>query len=199
MVSQGVLSVLNFDFASKIMLATSPELKREKSRLIQNSIEHAFARRKLERATATQAAKFGLEGQASAGMKFVLPGGLRRERATERNALLRMKQREAFIKDQERLLISQLSDAIAKVEGARALMKEYRNGMIAASKEVDARFSELEKGLSPVNTVLQSQQHHADAESKYYRTVGEVKKSTNYVHYLTGTLLVSNRVAIYQK
>ena len=122
--------------------------------------------------------------------------GGRRERARIRGSQLRLHQSRAFLQDAERLMVSQLSDAMAKSEVHYQLVQTLANRWQAASTEVEARLTEFKGGRSPVNVVLQSQQRRADAQIAYYRALSEYNKSLNYVDYLKGTMLANSNITL---
>ena len=122
--------------------------------------------------------------------------GSRRERARVRGAQLRLHQSRAFLQDAERLMVSQLSDAVAKSITHYQLVQTHAMRWQAAEQEVEARLAEFRGGRSPVNVVLQSQLRRADAQIAYYRALGEYNKSLNYVDYLKGTLLPNNSISL---
>ncbi len=122
--------------------------------------------------------------------------GGRRERARIRGSQLRLLQSRAFIQDAERLMVSQLSDAVAKTMTHYQLLQTHAQRWQAAEQEVEARLAEFKGGRSPVNVVLQSQQRRADAQISYYRALGEYNKSINYVDYLKGTMLANSNITL---
>ena len=124
------------------------------------------------------------------------PIGARRERARIRNSQLRIAQRRAFLQDQERLYVSQLSEAVANVATHYQLVQTNAERWQSFEVEVKARLAEFEAGSSPINEVLQSQQRKADAELAYYQAVSEYNKSISYVDYLKGTLLANNNITL---
>jgi outer membrane protein TolC len=124
------------------------------------------------------------------------PIGARRERSRIRNSQLREQHSRAYIQEAERLLVSQMSDAIAKVYTHYDQININAQRWQAAETEVTARLAEYELGRSPINTVLQSQQRRADAELAYYRALGEYNKSIGYVDYLKGTSLANSNITL---
>ncbi|TWU26832.1 Outer membrane efflux protein [Novipirellula galeiformis] len=122
--------------------------------------------------------------------------GARRELTRIRGAQLRLSREKAFLQEQERLLVSQLSDATAKVATHYQLVQTNAQRWQAAEQEVEARLAEFKGGRSPVNVVLQSQQRRAQAQIDYYRALGEYNKSINYVDYMKGTLLANSNITL---
>ncbi|MCD0458955.1 TolC family protein [Roseiconus lacunae] len=134
--------------------------------------------------------------EAQVRLDISMPVGLRREYARIRNAQMTLKSRQDNLADSERLLISQLSDAVAKVASHYSLLQSAANEWQATEQEVDARLLEYRKGIRDVNVVLQSQQRRAEAQISYYRALTEYNKSINYVDMLKGTLLVNNGITL---
>jgi hypothetical protein len=122
--------------------------------------------------------------------------GSRREKTRVRGAQLRLHQSRAFLQDAERLLVSQLSDAVAKTATHYQLVQTQAMRWQAAEQEVEARLAEFQGGRGTVNVVLQSQLRRADAQISYYRALGEYNKSINYVDYLKGTMLANSNITL---
>jgi len=122
--------------------------------------------------------------------------GSRRELARIRNAQFRLGKERAFLQDQERLYVSQLSDGIGKLRTHYGLVQTNARRWQASEQEVQARLAEYKGGRTAVNVVLQSQIRRAQAQIDYYRSLTEYNKSINYVHYLKGTLLQHNGIDI---
>ncbi len=122
--------------------------------------------------------------------------GARRELTRIRGAQWRLTQAKAFLQEQERLLISQLSGAFGKVAVHYQLMQTNAQRWQAAESEVETRLAEFKAGRSPVDVVLDSQRRRALAQIDYYRALGEYNKSINYVDYLKGTLLASSNITL---
>jgi hypothetical protein len=122
--------------------------------------------------------------------------GSRRELTRIRGAQLQLARERAFLQDQERLQVSQLSDAEGKLKTHYQLVQTNAQRWQAAEQEVQARLAEYKGGRTPVNVVLQSQLRRAQAQIDYYRSLSEYNKSINYVHYLKGTLLHHNNIEL---
>lgn len=135
--------------------------------------------------------------EASVRLEVTPPAfGARRELARIRNAKLRLTRQTAFIQEQERLLVSQLADAVAGVATHYQLVQTIAQRWQAAETEVRARLAEYRGGQSTINVVLQSQERRANASIEYYRALGEYNKLLNYVNYLKGTLLATNSITL---
>ena len=122
--------------------------------------------------------------------------GARRELARIENAKLQLTRQKAFLQDQERLLVSRLSDAVAGVATHYQLVQTIAQRWQAAEIEVEARLAEYKGGRGQIVFVLQSQERRAAAQIDYYRALGEYNKLLNYVDFLKGTLLANNNIAL---
>ncbi|WP_202617331.1 TolC family protein [Roseimaritima sediminicola] len=116
--------------------------------------------------------------------------GKRRPLADVRNKQLVLARNRDYVREQERLLVSQLSDAFGKQRTHYHLIQTTAQQLAAYDREVEARLALYRNGLSPVNEVLQSQLRRAQAQISYYQALAEYNKSLNYIHYLKGTLLL---------
>lgn len=122
--------------------------------------------------------------------------GARRELTRIRGAKWRMLREKGFLQDQERLLVSQLSDAVAKSSTHFQLVQTHAQRWQASEEEVEARLAEFQGGRGTVNVVLQSQLRRAEAQIAYYRALGEYNKSINYVDFLKGTMLANSSITL---
>lgn len=122
--------------------------------------------------------------------------GARRELTRIRGAKWRYLREKGFLQDQERLLVSQLSDAFAKTSSHFQLVQTHAQRWQASEEEVESRLAEFKAGRGTVNVVLQSQLRRAEAQIAYYRALGEYNKSINYVDYLKGTMLANSSITL---
>ncbi len=122
--------------------------------------------------------------------------GARRELARIRRAQLGLLREEGFLQESERLLVSQLSDAVAKAATHFQQLQTNAQSWQASEEEVKVRLAEFTGGRSDFNLVLQSQQRRAEAQIGYYRALGEYNKSINYVDYLKGTMLANSNITL---
>lgn len=131
-------------------------------------------------------------------LEFNMPVGVRREKARIRNAQLTLRSREDFLRESERMAVSQLSDAVAKTKSHYSQLHMAANEWQASELEANTRlyqFQNRPERIDP-NTVLQSQQRLAEAQINYYRALTEYNKSLNYVDYLRGTLLAQSGITL---
>ena len=129
-------------------------------------------------------------------LDFAMPVGLRRELTRIKGSRFRLKREKEFLQDQERLQVSQLSDAFAKVKNHYQLLQTNAQRWLASEEEVESRLAQFRHGKGTMNTVLQSQLRRAEAQIAYYRALGEYNKSINYVDYLRGTMLANSGITL---
>jgi len=122
--------------------------------------------------------------------------GARRELTRIRGAQLQIARERSYLMENERLQVSQLSDAIGKLTTHYQLVQTIAMQWQAFELEVQARLAEYKGGRVPVNVVLQSQQRRAQAQIDYYRALSEFNKSISYVHYVKGTLLAHDNIEL---
>jgi outer membrane protein TolC len=129
------------------------------------------------------------------GLELNFPIGFRRAHAAVRNAQLQVSRDRAVLREQERQVIHDLSNAVADM--ARA----YRIAMTAFNRREAARATrqmlEHREGLGAkidLYVLLDAQRREADAEINYYRALIEYTLSIKNVHYEKGSLLDANSV-----
>lgn len=122
--------------------------------------------------------------------------GQRRELARIRNAKLDLAHQKAFVEEQELVLTNLLSDAIAKLETHYQQIQTNAAALTSAEAEVAARIDSYNADREEVNFVLDAQLSRANAQNDYFRSICEYNKSICYVHYLRGTLLEFNSIAV---
>jgi hypothetical protein len=103
---------------------------------------------------------------------------------------------KGFLQEQERLLVSQLSDAFAKTATHFQLVQTTAQQWQAADDEVQTRSRTIGKPGFDVNVFLQSQLRRAEAQISYYRALAEYNKSINYIEYLKGTMLANSNITL---
>ena len=122
--------------------------------------------------------------------------GQRRELARIRNAKLDHAHQQAFVEEQELVLTNLLSEAIAKLETHYQQIQTNAAALNSAESEVEARIDSYNADREEVNFVLDAQLSRANAQNDYFRSICEYNKSICYIHYLRGTLLDFNSIAV---
>lgn len=124
------------------------------------------------------------------GMELSLPFGFRQAHAGLRHAELRLSQARATLREQERHVVHDLSNAVAELDRAYTVLQTGINRFIAARQQFEA----LEALGEPRNEVevflrLDAQRRLADAEDRYYQARVEYAMALRNVYFEKGSLL----------
>ena len=95
----------------------------------------------------------------------------------------------ALLREVQRRLLHLLSQSITQAETHAQLMRTAAQRVNASKQEFQVRRDEYEKGLTPVNVLLQSQQRLAEAKQRSSQTICEYAKSISHLDMIRGTLL----------
>jgi len=127
------------------------------------------------------------------GAEFSVPLGFRRGHASVRNAELRLARARAVLREQERQVIHDLSNAVAETDRAYAIMKTSYNRNVAAQDQLNILENDFKN--NPIGkrpeffVVLDAQRRAADAEIRYYQAQVEYMLAVRNVHFEKGSLL----------
>ena len=128
------------------------------------------------------------------GLQLSIPIGFREQLAAVRHHELLLARERALLQDLELEITHQLGDAIRDVDLYYGLVQTNFNRRVAAEKEVQAVQASYEADRVTLDLLLQAQQHRAEAESAYYRSLVDYNRSIMNVHYRKGSLLDYNGV-----
>ncbi|HUG93566.1 MAG TPA: TolC family protein [Planctomycetaceae bacterium] len=128
------------------------------------------------------------------GVEFLAPIGFRRAHAGVRYAELRLARERALLEEQERAVVHDLSNAIADVERAYALVETNYNRRVAADEQVTYVQEAYDRDDAPIDQLLDAQRKLTDAEVAYYRSLVEYQLALKNVHFEKGSLLDYNNV-----
>ena len=130
------------------------------------------------------------------GAELSMPVGFRRGHAGVANAEFRLARDVALLREQEREVVHDLSNAIADVKRAYAVVETNYNRRLAAKQQlvaVEAAY-EADQAGAELDEVLDAQRRLADAESNYYRSLVEYASAIKNVHFEKGSLLDYNGI-----
>jgi outer membrane protein TolC len=132
----------------------------------------------------------------AAGVELNVPIGFRRGHAGVTNAEFRLAREMAILREQEREIAHDLSNAIAESQRAYAVVETNYNRRLAAKQQLDAVQAayEADTAGAELDEVLDAQRRLADAESNYYRALVEYASSVKNVHFEKGSLLDYNGI-----
>ncbi len=126
--------------------------------------------------------------------EFSMPLGQRHAHAKVRNVELRITREKAVLYEQERKVVYDLSDAIARSQQTFAVMQTNFNRRIAARQYLQSVEAAYLSDNAPLDLVLEAQRRLAEAETRYHASVAEYARSISQVHYIKGSLLDYNEV-----
>ncbi len=128
------------------------------------------------------------------GAELSVPIGFRQAHAGVRNAQLRVTRATVVLREQERQVIHDLSNAVAEMDRAYASLTTSFNRNAAAQQQRDILYRNF---VNPPNegarpqffVVLDAQRRAADAEIRYFQARVEYALSLRNIHFERGTLL----------
>ncbi len=123
------------------------------------------------------------------GAELSVPLGFRRAHAGVRNAELRLSRERVVLREQQRQVVHDLSNAVADTQRAYALYRTNYNRSVAARQQVAAVAAAYEQRPMEIFVLLDAQRRAADAESRYYESMVEYAMAVRNVHFEKGTLL----------
>jgi outer membrane protein TolC len=123
------------------------------------------------------------------GLELSLPIGFRRAHAAVRNAELILARQRAVLRDQQREVVHELSDAIGEMDRAYTLWQTSFNRLVAARQQLGAVQAAYDADKAPLDLLLEAQRRLTEAESRYYGGLVEYAVATKNVHFVKGTLL----------
>ena len=123
------------------------------------------------------------------GLELSFPIGHRRAHAAVRHAELVLARERSILKEQERSVVHDLSNAVAEMDRAYAVVQTSYNRRLAARQQLASVQAAYEADQAPFSLVLEAQRRFADAESHYYRMLVEYALAIKNVHFEKGSLL----------
>ncbi len=128
------------------------------------------------------------------GLELSVPLGKRQAHAAMRYAELQLARDRAILHEQERTIVQGLSNAIAEVDRAYAVLQTNFNRRHAARQEVAAVQAAFESDNATVDLLLESQRRQAEADGSYYRSLVEYSLAIKNVQFEKGSLLSYNNI-----
>lgn len=128
------------------------------------------------------------------GVELTVPIGHRRAYVAVRNSQLNLAREQAILKEQQRVILHDLSNSIAEVDRAEAAVRTTYNRRVAAAQQLAAVEAAYDADKAPLDQVLEAQRRRADAESRHHRARVEYALAVKNVHYDKGSLLDYYRI-----
>lgn len=129
-----------------------------------------------------------------AGFELSFPIGFRQAYAAVRQAEMRLARDRALLREQERSVVYDLSNAISDCERAHSLLETNANRRKAAAEQVVAVQTAYESDNATLDSLLDAHRRLADASIAYYRSRVEYQVAIKNVHLEKGTLLEYNEI-----
>jgi hypothetical protein len=123
-----------------------------------------------------------------------MPLGQRHAHAKVRNVELRITRERAVLHEQERKLVHDLSDAVARLQQTFEVMQTNFNRRIAARQNLQAVEAAYTAERAPLDLVLEALRRLVEGEQRYHASVVEYARSISQLHYVKGSLLDYNEV-----
>ena len=129
------------------------------------------------------------------GVELSFPIGFRQGHAAVRTAELQLARAKAVLQEQERLIIHDLSNAVAELDRSWDLVQTSLNRLAAAKQQLDILEERENLGISvDLNLLLDAQRRKAEAGRSYFRALAEYALALKNVHYTKGSLMQYNSV-----
>ena len=130
------------------------------------------------------------------GLELSTSLGKRKERVGVRNAELNLLKYRALLQDLELELSHNLQDALRDMEKFYNMAEIFFNARSAAKDEVVATEEAYNVEATTLDQLLDAQRRLAEAESSYFHSIVNYNQSVSRLHYLKGSLLEFNNVAL---
>jgi outer membrane protein TolC len=130
------------------------------------------------------------------GLEFSMPLGFRQGHMALHNAELQLTHARVVLREQERQVIHDLSEAVSEVDRAYTLLGTDINRVRAAQDQLEALRAVYKEKLEGFFEVLDAQRRYADALTRYYESRVEYTLAIRNVHYQKGSLLAYCDVAL---
>lgn len=123
------------------------------------------------------------------GVDLNVPLGFRKAHNAVRNAQFNLARERAVLNEQERTVLSDLSNAVADLERAFQATQTGYNRLIAARDHLEAVQSTYQSDKAPLDMLLEAQRRFVDSEGRYYRSLADYAIAIRNVHFEKGTSL----------
>lgn len=126
--------------------------------------------------------------------------GARRQLANVQNGYIQLAKSQEELKEKEIQLVNELTTAWRSMESNYFSVKDYFDEWQANEVEIKIHNDKISSSVGELNqlldNLLRAEQRRAQAEKQYYQAISEYNKSIATIHYLKGSLLDLNNVAL---
>lgn len=128
------------------------------------------------------------------GVEFSYPFGRRKAHAAQQHAEMQLARERMLLAEQEREVVHQLSNSVAEVDRAYAILENATDRRIAAAQQLEAVQAAFESDKASLDLLLRTQQAQLEADTSYYKSLIEYMLAIRNVHFEKGSLLDYNEV-----
>ena len=131
------------------------------------------------------------------GMEMLMPVGFRLAHTAVRHSQLQLAREQSILRQQERSVVHNLSNAVGDLERAFVNVQVAYNRRLAATEYFQALETRFEAGVNvDSNVLLDSQRRLAESDIGYYQALVEHALAIKNVHYERGSLLEYNEIVL---
>jgi outer membrane protein TolC len=145
-------------------------------------------------ASAAENLTLGNQQEWQLGFEFAMPFGRRQAFAAVEHAELQLSRDRAVLAEQERVVVHQLSDAVADMNRAYVTLETTGDRRLAATQQLEAIQAAYSARKVEFDLLLDAQRRHMEAETAWYKTLCEYTLAIRNVHYSKGSMLDYNEI-----
>jgi outer membrane protein TolC len=145
-------------------------------------------------ASAAENLTLGNQQEWQLGFEFEMPFGRRQAFAAVEHAELQLSRDRAVLAEQERVVVHQLSDAVAEMNRAYVTLETTGDRRLAATQQLEAIQAAYSARKVEFDLLLDAQRRHMEAETAWYKTLCEYTLAIRNVHYSKGSMLDYNEI-----
>lgn len=128
------------------------------------------------------------------GVEFSVPLGRRKGHAARQFAEMQLTRDRMLLAEQEREVVHQLSNSVAELDRAFAVLENSTDRRIAAAEQLEAVQAAFESDKASLDLLLRTQQAQLEADTSYFKALVEYMLAIRNVHYEKGSLLDYNEI-----
>jgi len=128
------------------------------------------------------------------GVEFSYQFGRRKGHAARQHAEMQLTRDRMILAEQEREVVHQLSNSVAELDRAYAILENATDRRIAAAEQLEAVQAAFESDKASLDLLLRTQQAQLEADTSYFKALVEYMLAIRNVHYEKGSLLDYNEI-----
>ncbi len=128
------------------------------------------------------------------GLEFSYPFGRRKAHAARQHAEMQLTRERTVLAEQEREVVHQLSNSVAELDRAYAILENATDRRIAAAEQLEAVQAAFDSDKASLDLLLRTQQGQLEADTSYFKALIDYMLAIRNVHYEKGSLLDYNEI-----